>query len=470
MFIKYIKAKSKCQLRTHKLLWMMAVIMLSLSFVLTLTACDWAGDKDILSEQTGAEADPSSSSNPGTQDQSNDQEKLGTEALGEDRVTLACVGDVLIHQSLLNAGLQEDGTYDFLPLFRYFAPINEQVDIAAFDMEGVLKGPPYAGYPSFSVPETIAFDLKASGFDLAITANNHAMDFDYPAMQTSVRSLRAADLEVLGTRAEHDEPKFMIKEIKGMKIGLSAFTYESPRILFNGEYLRALNQVPISHKNAELVDSVYVLPGAEAWLEEDKARIETRCQEMREAGAEALVFFFHWGTEYAIEEDFGQNFYAQILADQGVDVVIGIGPHVIQPIRSVRSQEGNHEMLCYNSIGNAVSNQQFETGGAEGRAQDGLIALVSFVRNQEGEVVLGDCGYMGHTMYKTYPQGKDSAYTVGCAVPVEAGALNPQDFDLDQDGLEQIRLAQARIQKIMDFNKTGSFSISSYQKIEDFIH
>lgn len=403
-------------------------------------------------------------------DQASSKDKLPSNPSksAEQRATIAMVGDVLIHQSLLNSAAQPDGSYDFAPLFRYIEPTIQGVDLAAFDMEGVLKGPPYAGYPSFSVPESIAFDLKEAGFDLAITANNHAMDFDVPAMVSCAENLRQAELEVVGTRVEFDDPKFTIREIKGIKIGFTAFTYESERILWGDRYLRALNQVPISDENAQLVDSVYVYNQPDL-LELDAKRISDRVEAMRKAGAEAIVFFFHWGTEYALDTDFGQDYYSQLLADLGVDVCLGAGPHVIQPIRSILSQDGKQEMLCYFSVGNCVSNQQYETGGSEGRAQDGLVALISFARDRSGKVHLDKSGYLAHTMYKEYPRGEEAEYTVGAAMPVEAALARPEDFDLDAEGLEQIKEAKVRIERIMDANEADAFTLNAFSSLEDFL-
>ncbi|MDO5016281.1 MAG: CapA family protein [Eubacteriales bacterium] len=386
----------------------------------------------------------------------------------EKRATIAMVGDVLIHQSLLNSAARPDGSFEFAPLFRYMKPMIQGVDLAAFDMEGVLKGPPYAGYPSFSVPESIAFELKDAGFDLAISANNHAMDFDVPAMVTCAENLRKAGLEVVGTRVEFDDPKFTVQEIKGMKIGFTAFTYESERILWGNEYLRALNQVPISDENAQLVDSVYVYNQPDL-LEVDAKRISDRVEAMRKAGAEAIVFFFHWGTEYALDTDFGQDYYSQLLADLKVDVCLGAGPHVIQPIRSISSQDGKHDMLCYFSVGNFVSNQQYDTGGSEGRAQDGLVALISFSRDRSGDVRLDKCGYLAHTMYKEYPHGEEEEYTVGAAMPIEAALAQPEDYALEAEGLTQVEAAQARIETIMQANDPGNFSLDGFSSLEDFL-
>lgn len=375
--------------------------------------------------------------------------------------TIAAVGDILIHDAILNAGLQEDGSYDFKPLFTHLAPLIAKADIAAFDMEGVFRGAPYAGYPSFSVPEDLAANLQALGFDLAATANNHAMDFDVPAMQRTARIVREAGLIPVGTREDFGDPTFFIQEIKGIKVGISAFTYESQRMGADFS-LRSFNQVPISVENSKLIDSFYVsLDWPDLW-EEDAARLTARVEEMKKAGAEAIIFFMHWGTEYAGGRDQAQGYYAQVLANSGVDLVLGSGPHVIQEIRAVRAEEGDHTMLCYYSVGNCVSNQQYDTGNSEGRAQDGLIALASFKRGEDGQVKLDRAGYVAHTVYKEYPEIYDQPYVRALAIPIEQGLQKPTAWQLPDQAVQDLQAAQARVKAIMDTNEPGDFPLSAY--------
>lgn len=373
--------------------------------------------------------------------------------------TFVFVGDVLIHQSLINAGAGEGGSYDFKPLFRHTQDFIRAADHAAYDMEGTLTGPPYSGYPAFSTPEDIVDNLRDIGFDLAITANNHQMDFDYPGLVKSAGVFKEKGFPNLGTRTKETDPKFLIQEINGMKIGLTAFTYESERL---GEF-RAMNNVPIPKEYEPLVDSVYVNEGRPELWEEDGKRIAKRIEDMRKAGAEAILVYFHWGTEYSLSEDAGQLYYSQLLADLKVDAVVACGPHVIQPVRSISSEDGTHEMLCYYSVGNFVSNQQYDTGGSEGRAQDGLMALMSFERNADGKVQLSDSGYIATFVYKQYPKGKDVEYTDAVVVPLRAALEDPAAYELDDAAIRELEEAHTRIQSVMDLNTTGNLSFTEFR-------
>ena len=64
----------------------------------------------------------------------------------------------------------------------------------------------------------------------------------------------------------------------------------------------------------------------------------------------------HWGTEYMLTPDNDQEKWTQIFLENGVDIVIGTHPHVLQPVETLTSSSG-HTMLVYYSLGNFISNQ-----------------------------------------------------------------------------------------------------------------
>ena len=67
----------------------------------------------------------------------------------------------------------------------------------------------------------------------------------------------------------------------------------------------------------------------------------------------------HWGQEGATTPNEEQKKYAQIMADNGADVIIGHHPHVIQPIEWIEGANGN-KTLCVYSLGNFLHEQDRE--------------------------------------------------------------------------------------------------------------
>ena len=85
------------------------------------------------------------------------------------------------------------------------------------------------------------------------------------------------------------------------------------------------------------------------------------------AGCDLVVYTCHWGTEYSLKHDSAQGSWATWLADQGVDVIVGSHPHVVQDTTHIKGVP-----VIY-SLGNAVSNMSIIN------SRLGLMAILRFV-------------------------------------------------------------------------------------------
>ena len=70
----------------------------------------------------------------------NDETTEPTSANTDGKVTLCAVGDNLIHNTLIDAGKQEDGNYDYTCLYKNIAPVIQKYDMSVIDQETVLGG------------------------------------------------------------------------------------------------------------------------------------------------------------------------------------------------------------------------------------------------------------------------------------------------------------------------------------------
>lgn len=367
-------------------------------------------------------------------------------------VTLLATGDVLMHQPILNAAQQPDGTYEFGYSYRYVEDYVKYVDWATFNMEGTLAGEPYSGYPIFSAPDALATTLHNVGFDMAYAANNHAMDREIEGLKRTVKVLNDNDIEVVGTRRK-EGPGYIIKDLNGMKIGFVNYTYETSMI----DGMRSLNGIPIPPDDDNLIDSFSIEDPA--LIEEDKQEIRERIQAMREDGAEFIVFYIHWGTEYQITPDESQLDMSEFLTQEGVDLIIGAGPHVIQEVRYLHRPDGGRT-LCYYSLGNFVSNQQFDTADNGGYAEDGLVALVR-LEKVDGEVRVKDAAYLPTYCFKLHPQ---TDYTFSTILPLHAVLEDPEAFQFE-GGTELLEMSLERVNKVM---LTNSKEVQMVTKLSDF--
>lgn len=72
--------------------------------------------------------------------------------------------------------------------------------------------------------------------------------------------------------------------------------------------------------------------------------------------SDVIVVSMHWGVEYSNVPSQLQTEQAQWLSDQGVHVILGTHPHVLQPMDRLTGQNGNETVVAY-SLGNFISGQ-----------------------------------------------------------------------------------------------------------------
>lgn len=293
-------------------------------------------------------------------------------------VTLGCTGDLLIHDPILSA--YKPSGYDFTDMFRYVAGDFAAYDYMVANLEVTLAGPerPYSGYPVFSSPDTLVDAARLSGIDMLLSANNHSYDTGLAGFNRTVEVLNASGLDHIGTRAVGDKP-YLVKNIGGITFGLVNYTYETGR----AGGAKTLNGIRLAEESAPLINSFTY-----ADLESFYAELSGYVEEMRSAGAEAVILYIHWGDEYRLQPNDWQKKMAIRIADAGVDVIVGGHPHVVEPLEVVTGETGR-QAVCLYSMGNAVSNQRKERMDFNtGHTEDGVIFETSFTKNPDGSVVL----------------------------------------------------------------------------------
>ena len=87
-----------------------------------------------------------------------------------------------------------------------------------------------------------------------------------------------------------------------------------------------------------------------------KDKITTMIQKAKKE-ADCIIFVAHWGTEDETMPTEYEKQWAAYLMEQGVNVIIGGHPHVLQPYGRLTDDKGNETVVFY-SLGNFVSTQQ----------------------------------------------------------------------------------------------------------------
>ncbi len=257
---------------------------------------------------------------------------------GKDKrtsVTLLAVGDNLIHTQVVQSGKRRDGTYNYDFLYKNIKADVSAADIAIVNQETILGGKshPHSGYPNFNSPTEIGDALVDTGFNVVLHATNHAMDMRTGGIYHTLAFWdRHPDITVLGihkTRKSYDTIKMIEKN--GIKIALLNYTYG-----LNG----------------------YTLPKDKPYLVNllDKKKMEKDIKEAK-SKADFTIVFPHWGTEYMYQPSKMQKELTDFFYNQGVDLIIGSHPHVLEPVKWIETKK-EHRMLVYYSLGNFISYQK----------------------------------------------------------------------------------------------------------------
>ena len=246
------------------------------------------------------------------------------------RISIAAAGDIMAHMPQVEAAKKADGTYDFDDSFKYVKTYLESADLSLANIETTFSGDgTYSGYPGFDSPDNLATDVSELGIDVAWFANNHMLDTKLAGAKRTAELLRQNGMTVVGARLSTDEDRFAVVEKNGLKIGIVAYTYETP--LVNGQ--RTLNGSSGSGMNAGAPD--YINTFRYYKLDEDKKAIAADIAGCREKGAEIVICYLHWGNEYHTSPSKEDQALARYLAENGADVIFASHPHVLQKIDTI---------------------------------------------------------------------------------------------------------------------------------------
>jgi poly-gamma-glutamate synthesis protein (capsule biosynthesis protein) len=253
-------------------------------------------------------------------------------------VELKAVGDLMMHSPQITAG-QFGNRYDFSSFFKYIAPTLAKGDLVLGNLETPMAGPAtgYTGYPMFNSPDAYADAIKAAGFDVVTTANNHALDRREAGLLRTIQVLDRVGLGHTGTFGSADARNTPLLVTKNhIQFGILAYTYGT-------------NGMPIPAGKPYEINLI------------DPALMQRDVAAARKAGAEVVVVCVHFGTEYQRHPNDYQKRVVDGLFAAGADIILGSHPHVVQPyqVRTIKHADGTSRtgVVIY-SLGNFISNQR----------------------------------------------------------------------------------------------------------------
>lgn len=290
--------------------------------------------------------------------------------------TLTSLGDTLCHNTQYwDAYNSKTNEYDFSYVYEDIKNYTLSSDITIGSLETTFAGKEkgYSNYPTFNTPDSLATALKNIGVDVVSLAGNHALDYGYTGLCRTIDVFNNIGLSHLGTyKTAEDQEKILIKDVKGVKIAFINYTYGT-------------NGIPVPSGKEFCVNLI------------DKDFIKKQINQAKEQNVDMIVACMHWGTEYRTTANSEQKDLANFLFENGVDVILGNHPHVLEPMekKTITLQDGTtKEVFVVYALGNFTADQRDEI------TRDSAILNLTITKNSDSKISIDKVNYVPIYMYK----------------------------------------------------------------------
>ena len=248
-------------------------------------------------------------------------------------VEIILTGDVMLGRTVMTTSLDlNDPVYPF----RKVADTLRSADIVFANLENpIIKNcPRHTDGFKFCADPRMVEGLTFSGIDVVNLANNHTLNYGKEGLEETKNFLTSSKIDYVGVG------NLVTKEVEGNTFGFLGFDMVD-------------NQ--LSKGNLELIKT-------------------------SDTKVDVLIVGVHWGTEYTQKASEIQREWANLIIENGADVIVGHHPHWVQEIEYISQQNTtganlNHPTggvvaapVVYYSLGNFVFDQMWSQKTREGLA------------------------------------------------------------------------------------------------------
>ena len=315
----------------------------------------------------------------------------------EQLVRLTVGGTAAIEKNVRQSAYAADTqVYDFTEIMTLLRP-KIKGDIKAVFIENVLSD--QGKVNSVVVPACAAQMTASAGFDTALAGFSKAWTRAGEGIESTCDALEQNDLTPLGILPSEGKSQYVIREIRGIRVAMMEFT---------GTVTLA-DRNKMKRKNAE-----WMIPDT------NPESIAAQIAAARNAGAEIVVVFLHWGKAGTKSPDKSQIALAQQIADAGADAIIGAGSRIAQPVEFLQTAD-SRQVLCAWSLGTLISDDRKPASRI-----GGFLLHLTYGKNTEGKAELRECSY---TPVYTWSYRQDNKTYYKC-LPADQSA--PDGMDSEQ--------------------------------------
>lgn len=302
--------------------------------------------------------------------------------------TLAAVGDISVSTKLLRAYHTDSETYEFGECFRQIAQTVSSADLAVGNLEGSVSNDVSKSQNSI-IPEDFLTALSDCGFDLLQTANSYSIQNGISSIQSTMNSIEQHGMLACGTFRTSEEREasggYQLLEVNGIRFAVVAFT-------------KGLNNMHLPDGCEYAVNLLYNDYDTE-YSSVNETQILTCLENAKAADPDFIIALVHWGSENVIDVSDSQRQIADLLVDNGVDVILGSHSHLVGQIehRYVQKENG-----AWKDVYIAYSLGDFLTSSEQSKSQFSCVFSLTFQKDSgSGFHAITDVSYT--PTYNTSP-------------------------------------------------------------------
>ena len=243
-------------------------------------------------------------------------------------IHIKAAGDLNITDNVVASGKPQFGDYfDYTAAFMDVVPVLSDADLTMLNFEGNLVGPPY-GTDTGSAPVELVEALDAAGVDIMQVANSYSIYNGMIGLAQTLNNMRSAGIEPVGayaTPAEFQQSKgYTICDVQGIKVAVVAFT-------------KGMGSLGLPAGSESCVNKLFVDYDSE-YKKIDYDGIRSILKSVRSEKPDITIAMLHWGAEYNDTVFDSQEDIAELMIDEGVDVILGSHPHMLHEVEFNREE------------------------------------------------------------------------------------------------------------------------------------
>ena len=236
------------------------------------------------------------------------------------KIHIRAVGDLNVTNAPVDAGIVATG-YDYTRAFRDVAAELGAADVTVMNMEGNFCGEPY-GSETASAPVELLSYLKNAGVDLIQMANSYSIQNGLIGLNSTLNAIRSAGMEPLGAYASVGDFRktkgYTICDMQVIKVASVALT----------QGVCAMGMPEGSQQCVNLLYEDY----ESTYKIVNKKGITSILKDVAAEKPDLTVAMLHWGSVNNDQISKTQEQIVTLMQKNGVDVIIGTHPHLVQRI------------------------------------------------------------------------------------------------------------------------------------------